>query len=159
MRSLTLMRIWCIIVVKSVTLRSFLIADSPSSKSEKLCTKVLFFEIASAAYRTSHSVETRCQVGASFYTYLSGSGSSAEGRKLECKIISVEEQKQPVGKFPSGCLKWINLSNRLPSVDIQRVCAHSQTHMQTSKQRRTHNDNCTHPCFTRVPPTALHMLR
>lgn len=61
--------------------------------------------------------------------------------------------------FPLGCLEWIKLSNCLSSVDIQYVCLHSQTCMQTSRQTSSYTyDICTHICFSHVPPTALHMV-
>lgn len=88
----------------------------------------------------------------SLHTHLSGKGSQADGRKLECKIICVEEEKQPVGMFPLGCLEWINLSNCLSSVDL--LYAHTAKHgcIQAGKQIHTHMTFASpmyhlHPCI------------
>lgn len=72
------------------------------------------------------AVKVRCRAGV--FLYLSGSGSLVDGTKLECKVISVEEV-QPVGMFPSGCLKWINLSNTVSW--LRTLCPHKQTCVQT----------------------------
>lgn len=58
----------------------------------------------------SYAVKVRCRADV-FSISLSGSGSLVDETKLECKVISEDEEKQPVGMFPSGCLKWINLSS------------------------------------------------
>ncbi len=87
---------------------------------------------------SSHHGNQMSGIYVSLHTHLSGKGSSADGRKLECKIISVEEEKQPVGMFLLECLEWINLSNCLSSVDI--LYAHTARHTckQAGKQIHTH---------------------
>lgn len=80
-------------------------------------------------------------VGRVRFRYLSGSGSLFDGTKSECKVICEDEEKQPVGMFPSGCLKWINLSNavswlahaaRFAHTDMRnKICCCSMWHFHT----------------------------
>lgn len=66
---------------------------------------------------------------------------SPVGGSWNAKIISIAEEKQPVGMFPLGCLEWINLSNCLSSVDILYThtyrASQEHTHKQAGKQIHT----------------------
>lgn len=59
---------------------------------------------------------------------------SPVGGSWNAKIISIAEEKQPVGMFPLGCLEWINLSNCLSSVDILYTHRERARNTHTNKQ-------------------------
>lgn len=58
--------------------------------------------IKPVAGEVPYAVKVRCR--ADVFLYLFGSASMVDETKLECKVNSVEEEMQPVGMFPSGCL-------------------------------------------------------
>lgn len=139
--------------------QSFLVANSHLVYSAQYYNNVLFLEMQYFPYRLSpYPGNQMSSAHVSLHTHLAGKGSQTDGRKLECKIISVEEEKQPVGMFPLGCLEWINLSKCLSSVGI--LYAHTARHAcKTSRQTNLYTyDICTHICLMHAPPTALHMV-
>lgn len=89
----------------------------------------------------SYAVKVTCR--ADVFLYLSGTGSLVDGTKLECKVISADEEMQPVGMFPSECLKCINLSNAVSWLHTQhalptqmdlhanKICCRSMWHFHT----------------------------
>lgn len=102
----------------------------------KYSIKVLFLAVKCFAVRlSSHRGNQTSGVCVSLHTRLWQRQLGWWG-KLECKTISAEEERQPVGMFPLGCLEWINLSNCLPSGD--RLYAHTASSGCKQAERNLH---------------------